>query len=581
MFDRGFVVGLILLLVIGSVAAEVYTDLSYGSDPYQKLDLYVPEGDPKPLVVYIHGGGFLWGDKGDETPLYFSGLLNERGYAFASINYRLMEGFPAPTDDVSSAVSWLKDHYEEYGYTKEFAIIGASAGGHLSSFYGTTEGSSVDAVIDISGVTNLYSLAEYCRDHPLGCWDCIYWGCGSVPSQYNNVLDMLLGCNPLESASCEQKALRYSAVGHASSDDPPFLVMHGDADVIVPYYQGLELHEALSNAGGDSTLVIPEGYGHAFTFFYDVNDPYTRTFLGFLTMHLGDSDPCESVGGKCMEQECSEYTDCKPIADGVCNSGYCCLGDCSGGGDGDGDDDGDGDGDDDGDSDGDGDDDGDSDDDGDGDKVVHCTCTCKTKEGSVEIEEVSLGEENCLAKCGGVCGGLASCGLADEDCDECCNTFCESTDNSFSGNNDAVARCKQVCKGKCRFNISITDIYKAIMLASIILGALIFAVCGIRFILADDVETKEKSKRCLIYVIAGLIIIGAAVMLVDLIWEPGLISDRPDCVEAGGKCMEKPCSSYDDCTTVSGTCESGYCCTGECTGGGDIEVDVRVDLFTP
>ncbi|OYT27308.1 MAG: hypothetical protein B6U97_02010 [Candidatus Altiarchaeales archaeon ex4484_96] len=195
-------------------------------------------------------------------------------------------------------------------------------------------------------------------------------------------------------------------------------------------------------------------------------------------------------------------------------------------------------------------------------KTVQCTCTCNTPGGVVEITEYSYNIDECLAKCGGVCGGYANCGMLFEDCPACCADYCENGGHDFHGSELAPKRCKQVCEGKCGFNLGIMGLYEALLYASITFAALIFTVCAIRFITAEYVDSKEKSKRCMIYVIMGLIIIGAASELVKIIWNPPV----SQCIEEGGKCMPNPCSEYIDCTSLPYDCGEGYyCCEGECT----------------
>ncbi len=107
-------------------------DRPYVSDGHarQKLDLYLPpEGRNLPLIVWIHGGAFKIGDKGDPLPLEYLA----QGYALASINYRLSQHalFPAQIEDCKAAVRWLRAHAQEFGLdTQRFAAWGPSAGGH-------------------------------------------------------------------------------------------------------------------------------------------------------------------------------------------------------------------------------------------------------------------------------------------------------------------------------------------------------------------------------------------------------------------------------------------------------------------
>ena len=126
-------------------AGAVLTDLAYGADsPAQKLDLYLPEqGEaPYPVLLAIHGGGFLSGDKADGQIAPVLEAL-KRGYAVAGLNYRLSDEatFPAAISDVKAAIRWLRAHAADYGLDPErFAAWGQSAGGTLAALAGTSGG---------------------------------------------------------------------------------------------------------------------------------------------------------------------------------------------------------------------------------------------------------------------------------------------------------------------------------------------------------------------------------------------------------------------------------------------------------
>jgi acetyl esterase/lipase len=122
------------------------TNLPYviGGGPEQQIDLYLPtNGNGGALVVYIDGGGWEHGDKtGDSVnPNNLQWLW--KGYAMASINYRLAPSalWPAQIQDCKAAIRWLKAHAHEYGYDpNRIAVVGESAGGHLAAMLGTTTG---------------------------------------------------------------------------------------------------------------------------------------------------------------------------------------------------------------------------------------------------------------------------------------------------------------------------------------------------------------------------------------------------------------------------------------------------------
>ncbi len=159
---------------------RIYPDLPYvqSGQPRQKLDLYLPSpvpGDPMPLIVFIHGGGWKKGSKADGRAFAFR--MTAQGYAVACVDYRLSsdELFPAQVEDCKAAVRWLRDNATRYRLDPEHVgAVGVSAGGYLAVMLGvnrTTElfdvgdhlsqPSSVQAVCDFFGPVDLVSLHEY------------------------------------------------------------------------------------------------------------------------------------------------------------------------------------------------------------------------------------------------------------------------------------------------------------------------------------------------------------------------------------------------------------------------------------
>lgn len=231
-----------------------------------KLDLYVPQGagTKPPLLVWIHGGAWKMGDKA-HVPLMW---LTKRGYAIASINYRFSQEavFPAQIFDCKAAVRFLRAHAAEYGYdATRIAVGGDSAGGHLAALMGTTNGkkelegdvggnaeqsSGVQVVLDYYGPTDFVAFAEFLGKRRLR----------------DNPVAQLLGG---EVDKLADKAKAASPARHVTATAPPFLIVQGSKDPLVPQRQAEILHDALKKAGADSTLKIIEGGGHGGRAFYD------------------------------------------------------------------------------------------------------------------------------------------------------------------------------------------------------------------------------------------------------------------------------------------------------------------------
>jgi acetyl esterase/lipase len=246
----------------------------------QKLDLYLPRnpGQPVPLVVFVHGGGWYSGYK--ENPLALP--LTAEGFAVASINYRLtpVARFPAQLFDCKAAIRWLRANSAKYHFDpNKIGAWGTSAGGHLVDLLGTTanhpelegeEGnpgvsSAVQAVCSFAGPTNLLDI--YNEGQP----------------KKKDILEHM-GVTPLLGGPTAQnldKARAASAIFYVAPSDPPFLLVHGDHDPSVPMQQSLEFADALKKAGDDVTVYIVKGGLHV------PRDPVTRQqAINFFKQHL-------------------------------------------------------------------------------------------------------------------------------------------------------------------------------------------------------------------------------------------------------------------------------------------------------
>jgi acetyl esterase/lipase len=268
----------------------VHRDLAYvtGGHVRQKLDLWLPA--PKknapayPVIVYIHGGGWKHGNKSSTwTPIDYV----SRGYAVASIDYRFSTDaiFPAQIQDAKAAVRWLRANAKKYNLdAQHFASWGESAGGHLASLLGTSNGvaafdvgenlsqsSAVQAVVDYYGPTDLLQMAAEAGSaaHDAPC---------SAESQ-------LVG-GALQTH--KKRAKRANPITYIDGRDPPFFIAHGDQDDSVPPAQSVLLRDALKKAGVPRIYISVAGVGHEFdnatTAQLDDLDAKTRAFLA---KHIG------------------------------------------------------------------------------------------------------------------------------------------------------------------------------------------------------------------------------------------------------------------------------------------------------
>jgi len=243
---------------------KILRDVAYvaGGTRAQVLDLYLPEsaGPARPLVVWIHGGGWKGGTK-DRTPAL---RLLEAGFAVASVEYRLSQVaiFPAQLEDCKAAIRFLRAHAGEYGIEgARIGVWGASAGGHLVSLLGTTGdvvafekgertgvSSRVQAVVDFFGPSELLTIGA--QSGPGSKLD--HDAPDSPEAQ-------LLG-GPVQER--KEAARAASPLTYVTADDAPFLIVHGTADPVVPLPQSEIFAAALKKAGVETTLRVIEGGGH-------------------------------------------------------------------------------------------------------------------------------------------------------------------------------------------------------------------------------------------------------------------------------------------------------------------------------
>jgi acetyl esterase/lipase len=229
---------------------NVWTDISYDAPcglPIH-LDLLVPESDrPVPVVLMIHGGGWI---SGDRTMVHDEARwLAPQGFACACVDYRLapLHPYPAAVEDVRSAIRFLRGAAPEYGLDAgRVAALGHSAGGHLALTAALTgaQEERADAAIAMCPITD---LTDPRAQHLAIAW---------------SFLEQFMG------GAFEQQPERWreaSPIAHASDGASPVLLVHGENDDVVPVAQSRALAQALRKAGRDVTLLELLGEMHAFS----------------------------------------------------------------------------------------------------------------------------------------------------------------------------------------------------------------------------------------------------------------------------------------------------------------------------
>lgn len=267
----------------------LYTDLEYGraGERALKLDLVHPKDSiekPRPVIVFVHGGGWRNGDKSDA--LRFPLMLIARGgeYVCVSVGYRLTgeATWPSQIYDCKAAIRWLRANAKKYGIKADrIGVWGSSAGGHLVAMLGTSggvaklegdegnpgESSKVTCVVDFCGPTDFPALEN---DYP-------------ADRLARSAISGLLG-GPLTER--REMAIEASPITYVSADDPPFLIVHGTEDPVVPIAQAERLDAALKKAGTQVIFVKVVGAGHGFGGAPGVSE----RVMAFLDKYLRDRD---------------------------------------------------------------------------------------------------------------------------------------------------------------------------------------------------------------------------------------------------------------------------------------------------
>ncbi|MDP9362794.1 MAG: alpha/beta hydrolase [Chloroflexota bacterium] len=269
-------------------------DVPYGEADGEPLllDLLAPDPLPSsalPAVVWIHGGGWESGDKHVDLADSLGPALVRDGFVSLSINYRLSDRarFPAQLHDAKAAIRWLRSNAGNLGIDpRRIGAWGHSAGGHLAALLGTTgdladlEGDSgspgyssrVQAVVAVSPPTDFLAMPP-----------------GWPHAEPRRATSKLVG-GPLE----ERPDLVRLAnpIAHIRSGTPPFLIVHGEDDEVVPVQQAELLYEALAAAGNEATFLRLPRTDHALASparNITARDAWTEVgqrALGFFRAHL-------------------------------------------------------------------------------------------------------------------------------------------------------------------------------------------------------------------------------------------------------------------------------------------------------
>lgn len=226
-----------------------------------KLDVFRPRapGRLRPAIVQVHGGAWVTGNKWAQgVPLL--GQLASLGWVGFNVDYRLSPRavFPAHLVDVKRAIAWVREHAEEYGVDPSFVVVtGGSAGAHLAALVGLTAGQREyqpgfeDADTSVAAVAAFYGIYDLTeRRRPMS--RVVRWALERLflRARYADDPEAFVRASPIE---------------RVHPDAPPFYVVHGDADTIIPVQGAREFVERLREVSRAPVayLEVPGG-GHAF-----------------------------------------------------------------------------------------------------------------------------------------------------------------------------------------------------------------------------------------------------------------------------------------------------------------------------
>ena len=236
------------------LAQSDMTNISYGTDTANKMDIYLPRGRDSvntKVVVFIHGGSWSSGDKSDFADAIPAIRPKLPDYAIFNMNYRLaFKGatrYPAQINDIKSALSFIQARASEFKINaNKICLVGASAGANLALLQGykNNQDGKIKAVVDLFGPADLTDLYN---NHP-------------IPAEARPVLVNFLGATPSTNPDLYRDA---SPINFVTAQTVPTKIFHGTEDIVVPVTQSSALKARLqaNNVKVDMTVYPGEGHG--------------------------------------------------------------------------------------------------------------------------------------------------------------------------------------------------------------------------------------------------------------------------------------------------------------------------------
>jgi acetyl esterase/lipase len=306
------------LTLVGFATAEasgadrevVQRNISYlpeAKDTSHQLDLYLPKAGTsgkRPLLVWIHGGGWAGGDKNDLREQQIGRRLADEGYVVASINYSLASDehptWPKAVFDCKNAIRFLRRNAAQWKIDPDrICVGGGSAGAHLALMVAYTHGipemtpatpyegerDDVKAVMSFYGATNFLTMQTTDREgRPTG------------KPVAGRSITRFLGQDRITGEAFWKEA---SPVTHVRPGIPATYLSHGKKDTTIDYLQSVELHDLLKKTGIPCEMVLLENTEHTYSFTHRGKAPLekdlTPGILAFLNQHLPATDSTDAI----------------------------------------------------------------------------------------------------------------------------------------------------------------------------------------------------------------------------------------------------------------------------------------------
>ena len=259
-----------------------YSNVNYGNHERHYLDLFIPKGEgiSQGMILYIHGGGWIGGDK--EVHLEALKSNADRGYISAAINYRYADGKKVLCedilDDIDAALGEIKNICNSRGVKVDRVMLaGGSAGGHLSLMYAYARAETAPirpvAVASYAGPTNLYDGNFYIT---------------SYVEDIKKMISKISGADIVNGniADYQDVLMLASPISYVDENTVPTLLCHGTVDDVVPYSNATKLYQLLCEYGVDCELITFKNSGHGLESDPDAWEYSDRRFYEFAEKYV-------------------------------------------------------------------------------------------------------------------------------------------------------------------------------------------------------------------------------------------------------------------------------------------------------